>query len=345
MNTPKIDFEGSLRLEAGDGRVLLGRERMILTRQESWQVLRTLLYEQLGETIARGVLTQHGLRSGRADFEALVDEFAGEGADDRLRLGFRLQQWMGAARFELARVDRSGGGLVVEGSWRNSFEAEIHLAQFGPDDHPVCFGLSGYLSGWCSEALGKPVLAVETSCMGQGEARCEFKIREDAAWGSEADALRRVMHASPTSISSELERKTALIQEQEAAISELSTPVMEIWDDILVLLIVGVVDTTRSMDLMTNLLDRIVETQSRCVIIDVTGVEVVDTKTADYLLKVIRSANLLGSRCVLTGLSPAIAQTLVEIGADLTEVNTLRNIKDGLKDCLRFLRSQKLAKK
>ncbi|MCA9719275.1 MAG: STAS domain-containing protein, partial [Myxococcales bacterium] len=77
-------------------------------------------------------------------------------------------------------------------------------------------------------------------------------------------------------------------------------------------------------------------------IIDVTGVEVVDTKTADYLLKVIRAANLLGSRCVLTGLSPAIAQTLVEIGADLTEVNTLRNIKDGLKDCLRYIRSQRV---
>ena len=117
---------------------------------------------------------------------------------------------------------------------------------------------------------------------------------------------------------------------------------MEIWDDILVLPIVGVVDTRRSLDLMNNLLDRIVETQSRCVIIDVTGVEVVDTKTADYLLKVIRAANLLGSRCVLTGLSPAIAQTLVEIGADLREVNTLRNIKDGLKDCLRYLRSHRL---
>ena len=145
------------------------------------------------------------------------------------------------------------------------------------------------------------------------------------------------LDATDFSLTRELERKIALVEEQAAAISELSTPVMEVWDDILVLPIVGVVDTKRSLDIMNNLLQRIVDTQSKCVIIDVTGVEVVDTKTADYLLKVVRASVLLGTRCVLTGLSPAVAQTLVEIGADLQEVTTLRNLKEGLKDCLRHL--------
>lgn len=137
----------------------------------------------------------------------------------------------------------------------------------------------------------------------------------------------------------ELEAKLLTIEQQAAAIRELTTPVMEIWDDVLVLPVVGVVDTRRSMDIMNNLLERIVEKQSKCVIIDITGVEMVDTRTADYLLKVSRAASLLGTRCVLTGLSPAVAQTLVEIGADLTEVRTLRNLKAGLVDCLRFLKS------
>lgn len=137
----------------------------------------------------------------------------------------------------------------------------------------------------------------------------------------------------------ELEAKLVTIEQQAAAIRELTTPVMEIWEDVLVLPVVGVVDTKRSMDIMSNLLEQIVARQAKCVIIDVTGVELVDTKTADYLLKVVRAANLLGSRCVLTGLSPAVAQTLVEIGADLTEVRTLRNLKAGLLDCLRFLKS------
>jgi rsbT co-antagonist protein RsbR len=135
----------------------------------------------------------------------------------------------------------------------------------------------------------------------------------------------------------ELQQKLTTIREQAAAIRELSTPVMEIWDDVLLLPIVGVVDTKRSMDIMDALLRSIVESQTRCVILDITGVEIVDTRTADYLLKVVRAAGLLGARCVLTGLSPAVAQTLVEIGADLGEVTTLRSIKDGLRECLQHL--------
>ena len=109
----------------------------------------------------------------------------------------------------------------------------------------------------------------------------------------------------------------------------------------LVMPVVGIVDTRRSKDIMDSLLHRIVETQSKCAIIDVTGVEIVDTMTADYLLKVVRAARLLGARCVLTGLTPAVAQTLVETGAALDEVPTLRNLKEGLKDCLRFLHQNK----
>ena len=135
----------------------------------------------------------------------------------------------------------------------------------------------------------------------------------------------------------ELAAKLRTIEEQSAAIRELSTPVMEVWDDVLVLPIVGTVDTSRSMDIMNALLEHLVAGHAKCVIIDITGVEVVDTKTADYLLKVARAARLLGTRCVLTGLRPAVAQTLVEIGADISELATLRNLKEGLKDCLTYL--------
>jgi rsbT co-antagonist protein RsbR len=142
----------------------------------------------------------------------------------------------------------------------------------------------------------------------------------------------------------ELAAKLLKIEEQEAAIRELSTPVIEVWDDVLALPIVGILDTKRSMDLMNNLLESIVRTQSKNIIIDITGVEVVDTKTADYLLKVARAARLLGARCVLTGLGPAVAQTLVDIGADLTEVTTLRNLKEGLKYCLGATRADLLSR-
>jgi len=135
----------------------------------------------------------------------------------------------------------------------------------------------------------------------------------------------------------EMAEKLETIQRQQEAIRELSTPVMEVWEDVLVLPIVGVVDTKRSLEIMNNLLEKIVESQARCIILDITGVEVVDTRTADYLLKVISAARLLGGYCVVTGINPAVAQTLVEIGAELTEVKTLRNLKAGLLDCIRFL--------
>lgn len=142
----------------------------------------------------------------------------------------------------------------------------------------------------------------------------------------------------------ELERsvheRNRLIDRLREAMKAMSTPIIDVAEGVLTLPIVGVVDAERAAEMTERLLRRISKASARCVIIDVTGVEVVDTKTADYLLKVMRAANLLGSRCVLTGLSSAIAQTLVEIGADLSEVRTLRNIKEGLKDCLKFLRAQ-----
>ena len=136
-----------------------------------------------------------------------------------------------------------------------------------------------------------------------------------------------------------LEAKLGTIETQAAAIRELSTPIMDIWEDILLLPIVGVLDTRRSADVMSNLLGAIVQKQSKYVILDITGVEIVDTRTADYLIKVVRAARLLGARCVLTGLSPAVAQTLVEIGADLSEVTTLRSLREGLRHCLASIRN------
>jgi len=136
-----------------------------------------------------------------------------------------------------------------------------------------------------------------------------------------------------------LEAKLGTIETQAAAIRELSTPIMDIWEDILLLPIVGVLDTRRSVELMSSLLSAVVEKKSKYVILDITGVEVVDTSTADYLIKVVRASRLIGARCVLTGLSPAIAQTLVQIGADLSSITTLRSLREGLRHCLERIKS------
>jgi rsbT co-antagonist protein RsbR len=124
------------------------------------------------------------------------------------------------------------------------------------------------------------------------------------------------------------------IERQSAAIVELSTPVLEVWDHVIVLPIIGVIDTQRSVAIMTTLLDSIVRTRAKWAIIDVTGVDVVDSSTGAYLIRVVRTAGLLGVPCLLSGIQPAVAQTLVQIGADLQEIVTKRNLQSALEHCL-----------
>lgn len=140
----------------------------------------------------------------------------------------------------------------------------------------------------------------------------------------------------------EIREQMETIERQQYAIQELSTPILQLWDEVLAMPIIGLVDTRRSADIMERMLSEVVRQQSRFVILDITGVEVVDTRTADYFIKVIKAAELLGTQCFLTGIQPAVAQTLVEIGVDLSSIRTLRNLQEGLKECLLVMaRSQR----
>lgn len=135
----------------------------------------------------------------------------------------------------------------------------------------------------------------------------------------------------------ELQAKLATIDRQKRAIRALMIPVLEVDDDIVALPIVGVVDSTRAADLTTTLLSHIGTRGVRCVILDLTGVELIDTSTADHLLKVERAASLMGARCVLTGIGPEIAHTMVALGVDLTQLRTMSTMKEGLRDSRSFL--------
>lgn len=129
----------------------------------------------------------------------------------------------------------------------------------------------------------------------------------------------------------ELEDKLATIELQREAIRDLSTPIMEVWDGVLCLPVVGVMDSHRSAEMTEQLLKAIVAKEAECAIIDITGIEVMDTRTADHFLRMAKSVRLLGAHCFLTGLSPAIAQTVVHIGVDLQGVQTHRSLRDGLR--------------
>lgn len=135
--------------------------------------------------------------------------------------------------------------------------------------------------------------------------------------------------------SKSLDRVQAIVASQRDAIMELSTPVIEIWKGIMVLPLIGTIDSARTRQIMENLLTRIVETQAEVVILDLTGVSVVDTAVANHLMKTVQAAELLGTRCILAGISPAIAQTLVHLGVDLGHITTCSTLRSGLQQALR----------
>ncbi|QSQ24215.1 STAS domain-containing protein [Pyxidicoccus parkwayensis] len=142
----------------------------------------------------------------------------------------------------------------------------------------------------------------------------------------------------------ELEEKLATIEQQRLAIRDLSTPIIELWDNILTLPIVGVMDTQRSVEMTERLLHRISQGKAKCAIIDITGVEVVDTATANHFVKMVAAARLLGTHCVITGISPFIAQTLTQIGVELRGVKTLATLRDGIQECMQYLRNHASAR-
>lgn len=135
----------------------------------------------------------------------------------------------------------------------------------------------------------------------------------------------------------ELKQKVDTVKQQAHAIRELSTPAIEVWDGILVMPIIGVVDTARGQSIMDEMLSAIAEKKAKFVILDITGVDIVDTAVANHLVQVVRGGYMLGAKCVLTGINPAVAQSIVAIGADLRHVTTLRSLKEGLSHCLSLI--------
>lgn len=141
----------------------------------------------------------------------------------------------------------------------------------------------------------------------------------------------RVERAKNRAYQTDLEEKLATIEQQRAAIRELSTPVMEVWEGVLCLPVVGIVDSVRSAQMTDVLLQAIAEKRTRCAIVDITGIEVMDTKTVDHFVRMARAVRLLGAECVLTGVSPNIAHTMVQMGVDLADVATHRSLREALR--------------
>ena len=158
-------------------------------------------------------------------------------------------------------------------------------------------------------------------------------------WGQDADQLFAQITVADTFIDklalhttdSYIQGRDQVIARQQEDMLELSTPVVTLWDGIVALPLIGTLDSARTQVVMESLLQAIVQTNSRFAIIDITGVATVDTLVAQHLLKTITAARLMGAECILSGIRPQIAQTIVHLGIDLQEIVTKAKLSDAFR--------------
>ncbi|NJB69427.1 rsbT co-antagonist protein RsbR [Desulfobaculum xiamenense] len=127
------------------------------------------------------------------------------------------------------------------------------------------------------------------------------------------------------------------LREQSRTIQEISTPAISLWEGIVVLPVLGVVDSLRAKQMMNAMLTKIKETAAKTIILDIQGVAAVDTAVANHLIKITKATKLMGCRCIISGISPAVAETLVQLGIDLGDVATNSSLRDALGDAFTFM--------
>lgn len=141
-----------------------------------------------------------------------------------------------------------------------------------------------------------------------------------------------------------IKSRERIIKEQQKALIEVSVPVVKVWDKILMVPLVGMLDSARTQLVMETLLTAIEETQSKVAILDISGIPIVDTLVAKHLLRTVSAAKLMGAECIITGIKSRISQTMVQLGVDLTGVVTKTTLADGLRVAL-DLTGQKITAK
>ena len=326
MNVAEIDLRRMLEFSPHEGKIRLGPDRMVIFRQAAFGVLRVLLFERLGVEMTHSVLAQFGHRCGQGDYQALTTMFDWDTDDDRIASGPALHTWEGIvlAKAEHLRYDRAEGTFHMRGTWENSYEAEIHREHIGESSQPVCFTLAGYASGYASAFMGRPMLCVEEECAAAGAKVCRWEVRPADAWDARADPYRRALASTGSTIQKELER----------SLDRMSTPLLRVWDGVLAMPIIGTLDARRTATITAALLEEVLRSSARSVILDVTGVDTVDAATADALLRIVSAVELLGAQCHLSGMRSEVARALSASQIDLGGLRTFATIRQALRHCL-----------
>lgn len=283
------------------------------------------LVKETGTELARLLIAYESSRGTEEDYQAMVTQLGPTFSEGFLAWG-RAVGVAGWGRFELPQFDRPHQRATVRVS--NAWELK---AQAGMAEQWGCPFLQGKLIGIFAHALGISCWADER-IIDAAHHVVEFSIYpSQATIAGEIERLRLSHQEAKQSELAELARKVA---EKQQTILQMSTPVVRLWEGILLLPLVGQLDAQRAAQLTQNVLSAITEHRATEVIIDITGVPFVDSYVAKALVLTVQAAKLLGVECMLVGISAEVAQTLVRLGADLSQVRTFSTLESGLTQAL-----------
>jgi len=255
-----------------------------------------------------------------------------------------LKDWI-----ELQLAESNSKGLIKEAELRTQSESFLNVLSAAVQEDA-----SGSLQGAAWDEVRTFLTALSRSRAMQGFSPSEtalfvFSIKQPLfaalrkELGSESAAFSEALLTATTILDKvgvftfeAFQRgREQVIQRQQQELLELSTPVVELWDGILALPLIGTLDSERTQTVMESLLEGIVQHEATIAIIDITGVPTVDTLVAQHLLKTVASARLMGAECIISGIRPQIAQTIVHLGVDLGDVTTKSSLAEALRIALR----------
>lgn len=262
--------------------------------------------------------------------------------------GFRLLSDVAASagwgRWELVSADRVNrvARVRVHNSWESVAQAAIGVSWGSAY-------VAGKFAGIFQKYFDVPTCwAEQTAAQASGDAYDEFVVKpSDKSLEDKLEELLASDQATKADLAVALEQlrkqmeerdrtehqlrdKIEVIARQEEAIRALETPIIEVWEGVLTLPLMGVMDSHRAAATMERLLAAITQKGATTAILDLTGVEVIDTSTADHINRLAKACALLGAQCIITGIRPAVAQTMVGIGIDMNNVVTLATLREGL---------------
>jgi anti-anti-sigma regulatory factor/predicted hydrocarbon binding protein len=305
-----------------------GDRRFLISVTRGFSRLKKTIAGLEGEAEAAWIFYESGKEYGLSVAERLVEAGEAQKGEEGLKKLLATFESLGGGVVELNSLEEGMGRAVFKGK---DLPEAWAIQRLGVEaGRPACDFVCGMIAGFFGVLKGEEEMhCIETSCQALGAEACtlevvpkqEAKEREDRPIFAK-EALK------------ELEEANAQLQETLAAqqrfIRELSTPITEVWEGILVLPLVGTIDSERTMAVMEALLERIVATQSETVIVDLSGVPVVDTHVADSLIRTAEAASLLGGRTFLSGISPKMAQTLAHLGVELANIETFASLREAL---------------